>query len=198
MEAFLVSLSTVAFAEVGDRTQLLSLVLAAQFRKPWAIIAGVVVATLVNHLAAGAAGIWVGGHLSRAFLDAAVGLSMMLMALWTLFLPDKLNQSQKTRNRGAFVATTIAFFIAEIGDKTQIATLALAAEYSNLFVVVAGTTLGMLIANVPAVLLGSAFAARLPMQAIRFGSSALFLGIGIYFVVKAANACWPPLSPTCY
>src|SRR5215469_4975113 len=198
MEAFLISLSTVALAEIGDRTQLLSLVLATQFRKPVAIIAGVLVATLANHLAAGAVGIWFGHYLSPAFLDGLVGLSLMVMALWTLFLPEKLDQDGKPHGRGAFVATVIAFFIAEIGDKTQIATVALAAAYSNLFVVVAGTTLGMLAANVPVVLLGDAFAARLPMQTIRFGSSALFLILGIYFGVRAVHACWPPLSSSCF
>jgi len=185
MEAFLVSLSTVALAEMGDRTQLLSLLLAARFRNPWPILAGVLVATLANHAVAGVIGVWVGRQLTTAILDAAVGISMVGMSLWML-KPDKLDENDgKQTVRGVFLTTLVAFFIAEIGDKTQIATVALAAGYSSLYAVVAGTTCGMLAANVPVVFLGNAFAGRLPMRAIHFTTSILLLGIGAVFIYRA-------------
>lgn len=186
MEALLVSLSTVFVAEMGDRTQLLSLVLATQYRKPWPIIAGIFVATLANHAAAGFVGVWFGKFLTPALLDAVVGVSLLAMAAWTL-IPDKLDGGTSTYGRGAFVATAIAFFIAEIGDKTQIATVALAAGYSNLPAVIAGTTLGMMAANIPVVFLGNAFAAKLPMKAIHYAASALFAVLGLYFIAAAAR-----------
>ena len=139
MEAFLVSIGTVALAEMGDRTQLLSLVLAARYRRPWPILAGILVATLVNHAAAAWIGIAVGRLLTPAILDGIVALSMIAMAIWTL-RTDSLEETASVSSRGAFVATTICFFIAEIGDKTQIATIALAAGYSSLAAVVAGST----------------------------------------------------------
>jgi Ca2+/H+ antiporter, TMEM165/GDT1 family len=185
MEALLVSLSTVFIAEMGDRTQLLSLVLAAQYRRPWPIIAGIFVATLSNHAAAGFIGVWFGTFLTPAVLDAVVGVSMLAMAAWTL-IPDKLDEGADKYDRGAFLAAAIAFFIAEIGDKTQIATVALAAGYRNLFAVVAGTTLGMMAANIPVVFLGNAFAAKLPMKAIHYVASALFAVLGLYFIAMAA------------
>jgi putative Ca2+/H+ antiporter (TMEM165/GDT1 family) len=183
MEAFLISLSTVAIAEIGDRTQLLSLVLAAQFRKPWHIVAGVFVATLANHAVAGFLGVWFGHFLTPRVLDLTVGISMLAMALWTL-KPDSLGGNPGIKQRNAFLATLIAFFIAEIGDKTQIATIALAAGYSNLFAVVAGTTLGMMIANVPVIFVGSAFASRLPLKAIHIGAAILFAVLGAVFIVR--------------
>jgi putative Ca2+/H+ antiporter (TMEM165/GDT1 family) len=187
MEAFLVSLTSVATAEMGDRTQLLALVLAARFRKPWPIVAGVLVATLANHIVAGLIGALVGRQLTPALLDAAVGVSMIAMALWTL-KPDTLDQQASTAsNAGAFVATVIAFFIAEIGDKTQIATLALAAAYPNLVAVIAGTTSGMLLANTPVIFLGNAFATHLPLKAIHYTASALFAVLGVVFIVRAAQ-----------
>jgi putative Ca2+/H+ antiporter (TMEM165/GDT1 family) len=198
MEAFLISLSTVAIAEMGDRTQFLSLVLAARFQKPVPVIAGIFVATIADHLAAGVVGVQIGRHISPAFLDGLVGCSMMAMALWTFFFPDKHGEGGETSSRGAFVTTLVTFFVAEIGDKTQIATLALAAAYANLFLVVAGSTLGMMIANVPVVILGKLFANRLPLTAIRFAASALFFVLGAYFVIKASAYCWPPLSSLCY
>jgi putative Ca2+/H+ antiporter (TMEM165/GDT1 family) len=185
MQALLISLSTVFVAEMGDRTQLLSLVLAAQYRRPWPIIAGIFVATLANHAAAGFIGVWFSGFLTPAVLDAVVGVSMLVMAAWTLF-PDTLDKETGTFGRGAFFATAIAFFIAEIGDKTQIATVALAAGYRNLPAVVAGTTIGMMAANIPVVFLGNAFAAKLPMKAIHFVASALFAVLGLYFIAMAA------------
>lgn len=185
MEAFLISISTVAIAEMGDRTQLLALVLAARYRRPWPIIAGVVTATLANHALAGLVGISVGRFLTPARLDLVVGISMVGMALWTL-KPDKLEEESGSSGRAsAFVATLIAFFIAEIGDKTQIATVALAAAYSNLIAVVAGTTCGMLIANAPVVFLGHAFSDRLPLKAIHFVASLLFIGLGALFIWRS-------------
>jgi putative Ca2+/H+ antiporter (TMEM165/GDT1 family) len=184
MEAFLVSLSTVAFAEIGDRTQLLTLVLVAQYRRPWPIIAGIFLATLANHAAAGLIGVWFGKYLSPPVLDAVVGTSMLAMGAWTL-IPDKLDDKIHASGRAAFIATLIAFFIAEIGDKTQIATVALAAGYSNLGAVVAGTTSGMMIANVPVVFAGNAFAQRLPMRAINRVASGLFFILGAVFIARA-------------
>lgn len=185
MESFLISLSTVAVAEMGDRTQLLSLMLAARFRRPWPILAGVLCATLANHAVAAFIGQRLGRALTPQILDAAVGLSMIAMSLWTL-KPDSLDEaSPGSARRGAFLATLVTFFIAEIGDKTQLATVALAAAYSNLPAVVAGTTTGMLLANAPVVFFGKAFAARLPLKAIRFVASALFLALGAYFLVRA-------------
>ena len=187
MESFLVSISTVAIAEMGDRTQLLSLMLAARFRKPWPIIAGVLCATLANHGAAGFLGARLGRFLTPAVLDAAVGASMLGMALWTL-KPDTLEEgSARISGAGAFLATAIAFFIAEIGDKTQIATFALAAAYSNLPAVIAGTTTGMLVANIPVIFLGKAFADRLPLKAIHYVASALFAILGAVFIYRAVH-----------
>ena len=190
MEALLVSISTVALAEMGDRTQLLSLVLATRFRKPWPILAGVFVATLANHALAGAIGAWIGHQLSPAILDGAVGISMVGMAFWML-KPDALsdNDGKQTR-KGVFLTTLVAFFIAEIGDKTQIATLALAAGYPNLLAVVAGTTCGMLVANAPVIFLGNLFAGRLPMRAIHYATTLLLLIIGIVFIIRAIQH-WP-------
>ena len=184
MEAFLVSISTVGIAEMGDRTQLLSLMLAARYRKPWPILAGILLATLANHAAAGFVGVWFGALLTPAVLDAVVGLSMLGMAVWTL-RPDTLDEGSETRRTSAFLATLVAFFIAEIGDKTQIATAALAAAYENFVAVVAGTTAAMLLANVPVVFFGKAFADRLPLRAIHYGASGLFAVLGIVFIARA-------------
>jgi Ca2+/H+ antiporter, TMEM165/GDT1 family len=184
MESFLVSVSTVAIAEMGDRTQLLSLMLAAHYRRPWPILAGVLCATLANHLLAGLVGVRLGRFLTPAMLDAAVGISMLGMALWAL-KPDTLEERNRTRPAGAFVATLVSFFIAEIGDKTQIATVALAAAYSNLAAVVAGTSAGMLLANAPVVFLGKAFSDRLPLTALHRLASVLFLILGALFIYRA-------------
>ncbi len=184
MEAFLISLSTVAIAEMGDRTQLLSLVLAAKFRKPWQIIAGILLATIANHALAGFIGVYFGRYLTPRVLDGVVGASMLGMALWTL-KPDKLDENEQISGRSAFLATLIAFFIAEIGDKTQIATVALAAAYANLLAVVAGTTTGMMLTNVPVVFLGSSFAQRLPMRQIHLLAAALFAALGALFLFRA-------------
>ena len=186
MEAFLISMTSLAIAEMGDRTQLLSLALAARFRRPWPIFAGILCATLANHAAAGVVGAFFGNLVNPQKLDALVGVSMIAMALWTL-KPDKLDEDGTTvRRASAFMTTLIAFFIAEIGDKTQIATLALAAAYPSLIAVVAGTTCGMVLANAPVVFLGNAFADRLPMGSIRYGAAALFTVLGIAFIARAA------------
>lgn len=185
MESFLVSLSTVAVAEMGDRTQLLSLMLAAHYRKPWPILAGVLCATVANHAAAGFIGSRLGRFLTPTILDAAVGVSLIAMALWTL-KPDTLEEKASQVSRtSAFIATVVAFFIAEIGDKTQVATLALAAAYPQLVAVVAGTTTGMLIANVPAVFLGDALSGRLPIRKMNYIAALFFGALGIVFIARA-------------
>jgi putative Ca2+/H+ antiporter (TMEM165/GDT1 family) len=186
LEALLVSISTVAIAEMGDRTQLLSLMLAAHYRRPWPILAGVLCATLANHFLAGLIGVRLGNFLTPAMLDAVVGISLIGMALWAL-KPDTLRASSGPQPAGAFVATLVAFFIAEIGDKTQIATMALAAAYANLAAVVAGTTAGMLLANAPVVFLGKAFADRLPLTALHRAASVLFLLLGALFIYRAMS-----------
>jgi len=187
MESLLVSFSTVAIAEMGDRTQLLSLMLAAHYRRPWPILAGVLCATLASHLLAGIIGVRLGRFLTPALLDAVVGVSMIGMALWAL-TPDALREDAAHVSRAsAFLATVVAFFIAEIGDKTQIATVALAAAYSNLIAVVAGTTAGMVLANAPVVFLGKAFSDRLPLKAIHYVASGLFLVLGVVFLVRAVH-----------
>ena len=183
-EAFLVSVSTISVAEIGDRTQLLSLVLSARYRQPLPIIAGILCATLANHAAAGLIGKLFGDVLKPATLQVAVGVSMIGMALWTL-KPDSLDEGTvRTSAASAFVATLTSFFLAEMGDKTQIATVALAAAYPSLLAVIAGTTLGMLVANVPVVVLGRAFADRLPLKAIHYAASLLFLVLGVLFLVR--------------
>ena len=167
MEAFLVSSGIVALAEMGDKTQLLALVLAARFRKPLPIILGILVATLLNHAGAGALGSWVTQLIGGDWLRWILGLSFLLMAGWIL-IPDKIDEEDaKVATRfGIFGTTLIAFFLAEMGDKTQVATVALAAHYSAFYSVVAGTTVGMLIANVPAVLLGDKVATKVPLKLV--------------------------------
>lgn len=187
VESFLISISTVAIAEMGDRTQILSLILAAHYRKPWPILAGVLCATVANHAAAGLIGSRLGRFLTPSRLDWAVGISMIAMALWTL-KPDRLDEgSARVSRRGAFMATVVAFFIAEIGDKTQIATIALAAAYPNLLAVVAGTTTGMLLANAPVIFLGKAFSERLPLKIFHYFASGLFLILGVVFILRATH-----------
>jgi putative Ca2+/H+ antiporter (TMEM165/GDT1 family) len=184
MQAFLVSLSTVAVAEMGDRTQILSLVLAAKFRKPVPVIAAILLATIANHAVAGFIGVSFAKFLTPRILDIVVGISMLGMAAWTL-IPDKLDDAAaKTDGHGAFMATLIAFFIAEIGDKTQIATAALAAGYHDLVAVVTGSTTGMMFANIPVVFMGSRFAAKLPMAAIHKIAASLFVVLGAYFIAR--------------
>jgi putative Ca2+/H+ antiporter (TMEM165/GDT1 family) len=185
MQAFMISAGSIAAAEMGDRTQLLALLLAARFRRPWPIAAGILVATLANHAVAGFIGVGIGRLLTPAILNVAVGVSMLAMAASTL-IPDKIDEKEQARSRhGVFVTTLICFFLAEIGDKTQIATMALAAAYSNLAAVVAGTTAGMLIANLPVVFLGKAFAGRLPMTLIHRGAALIYAGLGVVFLMRA-------------
>lgn len=181
-DALLVSTGTVALAEIGDKTQLLALLLAARFRKPWPIIAGILVATLLNHALAGWLGTLAAQWLTPQVLRWVVAASFIGIALWTL-KPDTLDDDTKLPAQGAFIATTIAFFIAEIGDKTQVATVLLAAKYQPLWEVVAGTTVGMLLANVPVVLLGSRFAAKLPLKAARIAAACVFLALGLWAAV---------------
>ena len=178
----------VAIAEIGDKTQLLALLLAARFRRPWPIIAGILVATLANHAFAAAVGTWLTTLMGPQTLRWVLGLSFIAMAVWTL-IPDKLDEDDAKLPRfGVFGATLIAFFLAEMGDKTQVATVALAAQYQMLVAVVAGTTLGMMIANVPAVLLGDRIAARMPVKLVHGIAAAIFLGLGIATLAGAGES----------
>jgi len=179
MQALLLSTLAVAVAEIGDKTQLLALLLAARFRRPWPIVLGILVATLLNHALAVWAGALVARWLTPDVLRWLVAGSFLAVALWTL-RPDAIDDDQPLPARGAFVATTIAFFLAEIGDKTQVATVLLATRYEPLWQVVLGTTAGMLLANVPVVLLGSRFARRLPLRAARAAAAVLFLGLAAW------------------
>ncbi|MFM7396210.1 MAG: TMEM165/GDT1 family protein [Gammaproteobacteria bacterium] len=180
MEAFLISTGVVALAEIGDKTQLLALVLAAKYRKPVPIILGILVATLVNHAVAGYVGAWVAAAVGADLMRWILGVSFLAMAAWIL-VPDKLDDEDgaKTVKYGVFPTTLFAFFVVEIGDKTQIATVALAAKYSSLVAVVGGTTLGMMIANVPAVLLGEVAAKKLPMRLVHGIVAAIFALLGV-------------------
>ncbi|MFZ5638443.1 MAG: TMEM165/GDT1 family protein [Pseudomonadota bacterium] len=183
-----VSTLAVAIAEIGDKTQLLALLLAARFRRPWPIVAGILVATLLNHALAGWLGALIAGLLSPDTLRWLVAGSFAAIGLWTL-KPDKIDDdSGALPGRGAFIATTVAFFFAEIGDKTQIATVVLAAKSPALWPVVAGTTLGMLLANVPVVVLGSRFAEKLPLRAARLAAAALFLGLAAWVGLRGVPA----------
>ena len=180
MEAFLVSTSVVALAEMGDKTQLLALLLAARFRKPWPIVGGILVATLVNHALAGAVGAWVTTVLGPQVLRWVLGLSFIGMALWML-VPDKLDDDEvATAPRwGVFGTTLVAFFLAEMGDKTQIATVMLAAQYPAWLWVELGTTLGMMLANAPVVWLGERITRRVPLGTVHAVSAAIFLILGV-------------------
>lgn len=180
-QAFLVSTGAVALAEIGDKTQLLSLVLAARYRKPMPIILGVLFATLVNHAGAGALGAWLGALVTPSVMRWALAASFVAMGLWIL-VPDKLDEGEAEVNRtrlGVFGATVVTFFLAEMGDKTQIATVALAARFHDFFGVVAGTTLGMMIANVPAILLGDRFAHKLPTKLVHGIAAVMFVVLGV-------------------
>ena len=180
MEAFLISTGVVALGEIGDKTQLLALVLAAKFKKPVPIILGILVSTVVNHALAGLVGGWIARALGPDVLRWVVGLSFLAMAAW-MMVPDTLDDEESTKGArfGVFGATVIAFFLAEMGDKTQIATVALAARYDDIVSVVAGSTLGMMIANVPAVLLGNVAAQKFPMKLVHGIAAAIFLVLGV-------------------
>ena len=180
MEAFLISTGVVALAEMGDKTQLLALVLAARFRKPWPIVFGILVATVVNHALAGAVGAWLTTVIGPNALRWILGVSFILMALWML-VPDKIDGDDVSRQPrfGVFLTTVVVFFLAEMGDKTQIATVMLAARYPDYLVwVVAGTTFGMMLANAPVVWLGERITRRVPIRTVHLVSAALFAGMG--------------------
>ena len=187
MEAFLVSTGIVALAEIGDKTQLLAFILAAKFRKPLPIIVGILLATIANHAFAGAIGTWLTTLLSPVSLRWILGLSFIGMAIWTL-IPDKFDDDDaQLAKMGVFGTTLIAFFLAEMGDKTQVATIALAAQYQSMLFVVAGTTLGMMLANVPAVLLGERIAQRLPVKLVHGIAALIFAILGTATLLGAGE-----------
>ena len=185
MQAFLVSTGIVALAEMGDKTQLLSLVLAARVRKPWPIVLGILVATLFNHALAGAVGSWVTTALGPDVLRWVLGGSFIAMALWML-IPDKLDEGDGdgAPRAGVFVTTLIAFFLAEMGDKTQVATVMLAAQFNAWAAVVAGTTLGMMLANVPVVWFGDRITRKVPIRLVHTIGAVVFLVLGVIALVS--------------
>ena len=190
IEAILTSASVVALAEIGDKTMLLAIVLATRFRKPLPIILGILVATLANHGIAAFLGQTIAGLLDGLWFRFAVGAGFVAMAVWTL-VPDKLDEDEApgTSRFGAFLTTTIAFFIVEIGDKTQVATVALGARFQDVLLVTLGTTAGMMLANVPAVWFGQRIVDVVPLKLVRTIAAALFLAIGLWVIAQAAN--WP-------
>ena len=188
MESLLVSTGVVALAEIGDKTQLLAFILAARFKKPLPIILGILVATIVNHGLAGALGAWITASVSPEVLRWVLGLSFIGMAIWTL-IPDKIEEeeAQVAQRFGVFGATLITFFLAEMGDKTQIATVAMAAHYASPLWVVVGTTLGMLIADVPAVFVGDKLASKIPMKLVHGIAAAIFALLGAATLLGAGS-----------
>lgn len=178
MEAFLVSTGVVGLAEIGDKTQILSLLLAARFQRPWPIICGIFCATIANHAAAGLAGTLFGDLLAGPWLRWILAASFFSVAVWALF-PDKFEEGGAMPRYGAFLTTLFAFFLAEIGDKTQIATIGLAARFEQFYPVVAGTTLGMMLANIPVVIAGNRAAGRLPVKTIRIVAAIVFAILGV-------------------
>jgi len=189
VEALLISTGVVALAEIGDKTQLLAFLLAARFKKPLPIIAGIFCATVVNHGLAGALGAWITHTLSGETLRWVLGVSFIGMAIWTL-IPDKIEDEevQVAKRLGVFGATLITFFLAEMGDKTQIATVAMAAQFSSPVLVVIGTTLGMLIADVPAVFVGDRFASKIPMRLVHGIAASLFALLGVATLAGAGKS----------
>ncbi len=184
MDAFLTSAALVALAEMGDKTQLLAMLLATRFRKPVPIILGIFGATVANHFLAALVGHSIAGVLTQPWFRYAVAASFILMAGWTL-IPDKIDADAPLKapsKAGVFVTTLVAYFLVEMGDKTQVATVALGARFDNLFAVTMGTTLGMMIANVPAVLFGEALAKKVPMRALQVGAALLFLLLGLWML----------------
>lgn len=187
MEAFLVSTGIVALAEIGDKTQLLAFILAARFKTPLPIILGIFVATILNHGVAGAVGAWVTSVLSPQVLRWVLGSSFIAMSVWVL-IPDQFDETEAAATRhGVFGTTLVAFFLAEIGDKTQIATVALAAQYQSLVLVVLGTTLGMMLANVPAVILGERVAHKIPVRLVHGIAAAIFAALGVAALMGAGS-----------
>ncbi len=188
MESLLVPTGVVALAEIGDKTQLLAFVLAARFKKPLPIILGILAATLVNHGLAGLLGAWITAQLDPSVLRWVLGLSFIGMAAWTL-VPDKIedDETRVAQRLGVFGATLLTFFLAEMGDKTQIATVAMAAHYAAPLLVVIGTTLGMLIADVPAVLVGDRLAGKIPMRLVHSVAAAIFAVLGVATLLGAGR-----------
>ncbi len=188
MESLFVSTGVVALAEIGDKTQLLAFILAARFKKPLPIILGILCATVVNHGLAGALGAWITTTISPEMLRWILGASFIGMAIWTL-IPDKIEEeeTQIASKLGVFGATLVTFFLAEMGDKTQIATVAMAAHYANPVLVVIGTTLGMLIADVPAVFVGDKLAAKIPMKLVHSIAAAIFAALGVATLLGAGS-----------
>lgn len=187
MQAFIVSVGLVALAEIGDKTQLLSLMLAARFRKPLPIILGILFATMANHAFAGAIGSWVSRSIGAEALSWILGISFIAMAIWIL-IPDKMDESKDDASRlGIFWTTFISFFLAEMGDKTQVATVALAARYQSFFAVVAGTTVGMMLANVPVIFVGERASKKLPLKWIRIAAAVIFLLLAIFTLLRIAK-----------
>lgn len=190
MEALLTSTAVVALAEIGDKTQLLAILLATRFKRPWPIVAGIFVATLANHFLAALVGEQAAALLDGQWFRYLIALSFILMAGWTL-IPDTFDdKEQKPARFGAFVTTVIAFFLVEMGDKTQIATVALGARFENVPLVMLGTTAGMMIANVPAVFLGNELIRRVPLTTVRIVAALLFLAIGLWLLAQTAG--WLP------
>ncbi len=189
MQAFLIATGLVALAEIGDKTQLLAFMLAARFRRPVPIVLGIFVATVFNHAAAGALGSWLTGFISPTALRWGLGLSFIAMAGWML-IPDKLDEDDTPKSgHGVFVTTVVAFFLAEMGDKTQIATVALAARFPADFIgVVAGTTAGMMLANVPAVLVGGKLAQKLPVKLVHTVAAVIFAVLGVATLAGAGES----------
>ena len=187
MEAFLISAGFVALAEIGDKTQLLAFVLAAKYRKPLPICMGILLATLANHSFAGIVGVWIATVLSPQTLRWVLGASFLTMAIWIL-VPDKFDEKDaRTSHFGIFGTTLIAFFLVEMGDKTQVATIALAAEYQSVVWVVLGTTLGMMIANVPAVILGDRIAGKIPIRLVHSIAAVIFAVLGVLTLMGAGE-----------
>ncbi|MEK8085749.1 TMEM165/GDT1 family protein [Aquabacterium sp. A3] len=189
MEAFFISTGVVALAEIGDKTQLLAFLLAARFKRPLPIILGIFVATILNHALAGAVGAWLTRLVQPDMLRWILGVSFIGMALWTL-IPDKIedDEAQVASKLGVFGATLVTFFLAEMGDKTQIATVAMAARYPEPVMVVLGTTLGMMLANVPAVFAGDKLAERIPMRLVHGLAATLFAALGVATLLGAGSA----------
>jgi putative Ca2+/H+ antiporter (TMEM165/GDT1 family) len=188
MESFLISSGVVAIAEIGDKTQLLAIILAARFRRPVPIILGIFCATLLNHAAAASVGYVIADWLTGRLFQAVVGLAFVAMAAWAL-IPDKEDEDAASRTHGGvFLTTLVAFFLVEIGDKTQIATSLLAARFHDIALVTAGTTLGMMVANVPAVLLGEAATRVAPLKMVRIAAAVIFAAIGLWVLARALLA----------
>jgi putative Ca2+/H+ antiporter (TMEM165/GDT1 family) len=185
LEAFLVSAGVVAVAEIGDKTQLLALLLATRFRKPIPIVFGILVATLANHAGASALGSWLTNHIGAGIMRWILGISFLAMAGWAL-IPDAAPEENSAPPRyGVFLTTVVAFFLVEMGDKTQVATIALAAQFHSLVWVVLGTTVGMLLANVPVVFAGDALIKRVPLKWVRTFAALIFAALGVYVLAVA-------------